>query len=110
MISKQINPLRKSGAIMSELGSSSRYSNLIGDIPPVGKVNTSLLRLGDVLKRIPVSRSTWYLWGNPKSPYYDPTLPKPVRLSKAPNGPVAWLESEIEEWILNRHKRVADDV
>lgn len=95
---------------MPELANSSRYLNLIGETSLVRKGNASLLRLGDVLKRIPVSRSTWYLWGNPKSPYYDPTLPKPVRLSKAPNGPVAWLESEIEEWILNRRKRVADDV
>jgi len=49
-----------------------------------------LIRLPEVLNRIPVSRSTW--WAGIKSGRF----PKPIRL-----GPraIAWLESDIEDLI-----------
>jgi len=46
------------------------------------------LRLPDVLKRVPVSRSTW--WAGIKSGNY----PKPVKLSTRTS---AWLSADIEK-------------
>lgn len=102
MVANVLTPPGAGGSILSELAGRSRHSCLPDEVPSPLKDGAPLLRLTDVLKRIPVSRSTWYLWGNPKSPYYDPALPKPVRLSKTPNGAVAWLESDIEAWIKNK--------
>ncbi|TAN53127.1 MAG: AlpA family phage regulatory protein [Methylococcaceae bacterium] len=36
---------------------------------------------------------------NPKSPYYDPSFPKPIKLGSGENPPVGWLEHEADDWI-----------
>ncbi|EFC5438447.1 TPA: AlpA family phage regulatory protein [Escherichia coli] len=46
-----------------------------------------------------IARSTIYDWINPKSPRYDGTFPKQLRLG---NQSVGWLESEVDQWILQR--------
>lgn len=61
--------------------------------------NIRILRLPDVIQRIGIARSTLYDWVNPKSPRYDPTFPKQRRLGLQSVG---WVESEINDWILNR--------
>lgn len=48
--------------------------------------------------RLGLSRSTIYDKLNPKSPRYDETFPKPIRLGGAAVG---WLEHEVDDW-LNR--------
>jgi prophage regulatory protein len=55
-----------------------------------GKAPIRLLRLKEVLKRIPVSKSTW--WAGVKEGKY----PKPVKIGARMR---AWLESDIEELI-----------
>ncbi|VFS52527.1 helix-turn-helix transcriptional regulator [Budvicia aquatica] len=69
--------------------------------------NTALplkvLRLKDVVKKMGISRSTIYDWINPKSPRYDPTFPRQIPLGKKSVG---WLESTLNEWLMQRHTPV----
>ena len=51
-------------------------------------IHTRFLRLPEVLKRIPVSKSTW--WAGIRKGIY----PKPVKLSERTS---AWSEREIDE-------------
>lgn len=59
----------------------------------------TILRLPGVLKRIGIARSTIYDWMNPKSPRYDPTFPRPVRLGQKSVG---WRESDLDHWLSSR--------
>ncbi|MCB1633832.1 MAG: AlpA family transcriptional regulator [Xanthomonadales bacterium] len=43
-----------------------------------------------------LKRSTIYDKLNPKSPRYDPTFPKPIRLG---GNSVGWVASEVEAWL-----------
>ncbi|AZK61598.1 MULTISPECIES: helix-turn-helix transcriptional regulator [Pectobacterium] len=58
-----------------------------------------ILRMPALVKKLGIARSTIYDWINPKSPRYDETFPKQCRLG---NQSVGWLESEIDQWILQR--------
>ncbi len=59
-----------------------------------------LIRLPELMKITGLSRSSIYLRLNQKSPYFDKFFPKPIRLSSSGiRGAVAWLLSEIQEWI-----------
>ncbi len=60
------------------------------------------LRIQEVIALIGLSRSTIYAKMNKNSPYYDKDFPKPKKLSKAKNGAIAWVLSEIEMWQLTR--------
>lgn len=60
---------------------------------------TTNYRLPTVLKRVGVSKSTWYAWSNPKSASYDPTIPQGIKLGDHPRSPVVWRKREIEAWI-----------
>lgn len=62
------------------------------------------LSVNEVCRKLGISRA--YLYAkqryNPNRPRdYDPTFPKPIRLSK--HRP-AWFEHELDEWLLNRAK------
>lgn len=57
-----------------------------------------ILRLTQLMRKTGLSRSTIYDWLNPKSPRYDANFPKQLRLGRQAVG---WLESEIDEWLLN---------
>lgn len=59
----------------------------------------AVYRLPAVLNRVGISKSTWYSWTNPKSAYYDPTVPKGIKLGTSPRSPVAWRRRDIEAWI-----------
>ncbi|EDI1752522.1 hypothetical protein GD488_23820 [Salmonella enterica] len=63
--------------------------------------NMKILRVRDVCKKLGIGRSTIYDWINTKSPRYDDTFPKPLQLGKKSVG---WLESDLEQWIINRCK------
>jgi prophage regulatory protein len=58
-----------------------------------------VLRLPGVVSKLGIARSTIYDWLNTKSPRHDPAFPKPYPLGKQSVG---WLESELDEWILQR--------
>ncbi|MFS2222000.1 helix-turn-helix transcriptional regulator [Pantoea sp. B65] len=62
---------------------------------------TRMLRLKAVVAKTGVGRSTIYDWLNPKSPRHDGSFPKQRRLGQQSVG---WLESEIDEWLLQRQK------
>jgi prophage regulatory protein len=54
--------------------------------------NDNLLRLKSVLQRIPVSKSTWWVWVK------NGKAPQPVKLSA---GVTAWRESDINRMVNN---------
>ncbi|EHP6081073.1 helix-turn-helix transcriptional regulator [Providencia huaxiensis] len=58
-----------------------------------------ILRMRAVAAKLGIARSTIYDWLNAKSPRHDPAFPKPYSLGKQSVG---WLESELDEWILQR--------
>lgn len=60
-----------------------------------------VLRLPDVVSKLGIARSTIYDWLNDKSPRHDPAFPKPYPLGKQSVG---WLESELDDWVL-QHKQ-----
>ncbi len=60
-----------------------------------------LIRRTDVQKMIGLSRSTIYTRLDKNSPHFDPSFPKPIKLGAIS---VAWVESEIQEWIEARIK------
>lgn len=60
---------------------------------------TTMLRLWKLEERTGWKRSTIYDHLNPKSPNYDPTFPKQVRLG---SRSVAWVEEEVESWLKSR--------
>lgn len=56
----------------------------------------AILRMPQLTKVVGISRSLIYLKINEKSPYYDPTFPKPRRLgTKA----VGWLLSDVTAYV-----------
>ncbi|WP_050602984.1 AlpA family transcriptional regulator [Ruegeria sp. 6PALISEP08] len=58
-----------------------------------------ILRRPAVEDRTGKSRSGIYEAINPKSRWYDPTFPKPVKIGLRSVG---WFESEVNEWIKGR--------
>jgi prophage regulatory protein len=60
------------------------------------KPGYSIERRRSLETRLGLSRSTIYDKINPKSPRYDPTFPKPIRLG---GGAVGWLVHEVDEWL-----------
>ncbi|MEA9428377.1 AlpA family phage regulatory protein [Aeromonas caviae] len=46
-----------------------------------------------------MARSTLYDWSDPRSPRFDETFPKPIRLG---GNSVGWINEEIEDWIYRR--------
>lgn len=66
-------------------------------MPPI------IIRIKQVQERTGLSRSTIYDKINSKSPRYDSTFPKQVRLG---TGSVGWIESELIGWIESRKSAV----
>lgn len=58
-----------------------------------------ILRMRAVAAKLGIARYTIYDWLNAKSPRHDPAFPKPYPLGKQSVG---WLESELDEWVLQR--------
>ncbi|UTA81526.1 AlpA family phage regulatory protein [Halomonas sp. XH26] len=63
--------------------------------PPI-----TVLRMKQLVKKIGISRSSVYEKMNPKSPRYDKTFPRPFKLGKSAVG---WFESDINQWLMQRH-------
>lgn len=64
-----------------------------------------IIRLKQLIKILSISRSCVYDWLNPRSPRYDPTFPKQVRLSGRSNGgAVGWRLVSVMAWIDSRDK------
>ncbi len=55
-----------------------------------------IINLKDVIEFTSISRAKIYEMINEKSKYYDPTFPRPIRLSESRIGWSAW---EINQWI-----------
>jgi prophage regulatory protein len=68
-------------------------------LPP--SLPPTILRRKQVEARTGLSRSTIYEKINRRSPRYDHTFPRPVRLGA---DAVGWIESEINAWIHLRMK------
>ena len=61
----------------------------------------AILRQPEVQKRLGVSSSTLWYRLDPKNPRYDPTFPKPFKISDKGRA-VGWIESEIDAYIEQR--------
>lgn len=59
----------------------------------------TIIRIKAVMALINLSRSTIYDFMNPKSPRFDSTFPKPVKLGSSAIG---WVEHEVQAWINQR--------
>lgn len=57
--------------------------------------NDRAIRLPEVLRMLPISKSTWYDRLNPRSPAYDPLAPQPFKLGSSERSPSVWWYSEI---------------
>lgn len=81
-----------------------RMNEMIGGQKPVvSGLPVRIFRMKHLRQMIPVGSATFYDWMNPASPRYDPTFPRPIRLSSsAKGGAVGWLESEVVKWIESR--------
>ena len=65
----------------------------------LGKASPRLIRIKEVIERVGIGRSTIYDWMNPRSPRFDSTFPKPIKLG---SNSIAWLEYDIDSWILSK--------
>lgn len=76
-------------------------SNSNSTLPIVELCNhiPQLLNIKDVSRYTKLSRSTIYDITNEKSDRYDPTFPKKIQITQVR---VAWVASEIAEWINNK--------
>ena len=61
--------------------------------------NIKLMKRQEVEAKVTLGCSAIYARMDAKSQYYDSTFPRPVPLGKGKNPPVAWIESEIDDWI-----------
>ena len=55
-----------------------------------------IFNIKTVIEITAISRSTIYEMINPKSSYYDPNFPKPIRLTETRIG---WVSQEVYDWI-----------
>lgn len=58
-----------------------------------------MLRVKEVVHTTGISRSSIYELLNPKSPRYDPTFPKSIKISVSAVG---WFQHEINAWLLSK--------
>lgn len=64
-----------------------------------------ILRIKDVQARIGLARSTIYDRLDSRSPRYDSSFPKPLKIGRSAIG---WLESSINQWIMERTEEVME--
>lgn len=75
-------------------------------------MSVNLIRLPELQGKIGLSRTAVYERMDERSPYFDPSFPKPIKLGNGKNPPIAWVESEVVAWIesrieLSRQKQAA---
>ncbi|UYZ85526.1 AlpA family phage regulatory protein [Entomomonas sp. E2T0] len=56
-----------------------------------------MLRIKEVINKLGIGKSTIYDWLDVKSPRYDASFPKPIKLNAKSIG---WLSTEIDHWLL----------
>jgi prophage regulatory protein len=59
-------------------------------------VMNQIINLKEVIQFTSISRAKIYEMINVDSKYYDPTFPKPIRLSESRIG---WVALEVHQWI-----------
>lgn len=62
----------------------------------------NVLRAKDVIKKLGISKSTFYDWQNKKSKRYNAEFPKPICLGA---NSVGYIENEINNFILNSARK-----
>jgi len=60
-----------------------------------------IIRMKPSAEKIGIGRSTVYDWQNPRSPRYDPSFPKRVKLGRATSG---MIEADLDAWITLKAK------
>ncbi|HDX8593507.1 TPA: AlpA family phage regulatory protein [Aeromonas dhakensis] len=60
-----------------------------------------VIRLPELVKYLSVSRSTIYSWTSPRSPQFDQSFPKKIRLG---SRSVGWRLSDIQHWLKNKQE------
>lgn len=65
-----------------------------------------IFNLKAVIEITALSRSTIYEMLNQKSKYYDPSFPKPVRLTEVRIG---WVSQEIYDWLETKIAQRSED-
>jgi prophage regulatory protein len=63
------------------------------------KKNIRFIRLRTVVNKTGLSRSTIYNKIKSGSKYFDPTFPNQIKLG---GGAVAWIECEVDDWMLSQ--------
>lgn len=58
-----------------------------------------VVRLPELTQFLSVSRSTIYSWTSPRSPQFDQTFPKKIRLG---SRSVGWMLADIQSWLENK--------
>lgn len=64
-----------------------------------------VLRINDLAEKLSIGKSTIYDWLNKKSPRYDASFPRPIKLGGNSQG---WLSSLIDQWLINKYKEEHD--
>lgn len=62
-------------------------------------VESRIIRRPAVLHKTGISKSTLANKLSPKSPWYDPSFPKSIKIG---HRSVGWIEAEVDRWILDR--------
>ena len=74
-------------------------------------IELRILRIKEVATKLAIGKSTIYDWINPKSPRYDPSFPKPIKLG---GNSIGWVSTMIDECVTNKyleqHAESLDDV
>lgn len=65
--------------------------------PVITKALTRVIRMPELVHLVGMSRSSIYNRLNPKSKFYDPQFPRPVKLGSS--SAIGWLLSSVLEWI-----------
>lgn len=64
-----------------------------------------IIRRGQLIAKIGLSKSSIYARLDRKSPNYDPDFPRPVPLGNGKNPPIGWIEQEVDEYIARQIAR-----
>ena len=63
-------------------------------------IELRILRIKEVATKLAIGKSTIYDWINPKSPRYDPSFPKPIKLG---GNSIGWVSTMIDDWLTNKY-------
>lgn len=68
-------------------------------VPKISHPEYQFIRLPELQELIGLKKASIYNRLNPDSTYFDPSFPRPVKLSPTPRGAVAWVRAEVLEWM-----------